>query len=216
MSQQPTAVPVQPVTEPAGDDAGDKKKKKKGKGGGRKTVAGIQTMFRVTYQNHIALSRLADNKANILISINGLMTSVLITGLALPRLADASWLLVPTIILLLGCVPSLMFAVLTLRPRLNRTPISVEQVRANTGNLLFFGQFSGMPLAEFNESVHALIDDPRLLQDSLIRQLWLMGQSLQQKYRFLQIAYALFLVGVGGAGIVLVVQLVARYGGSAT
>ena len=108
-----------------------------------------------------------------------------------------------------------MFAVLTLRPRLNRTPISVEQVRANAGNLLFFGQFSGMPLAEFNESMHVLIDDPRLLQDSLIRQLWLMGQSLQQKYRFLQIAYALFLVGVGGAGSVLVVQLVARYGGSA-
>ena len=100
---------------------------------------------------------------------------------------------------------------LTLRPRLNRTPITVEQVRANAGNLLFFGQFGGMPLAEFNESMHALIDDPRLLQDSLIRQLWLMGQSLKQKYRFLQIAYALFLVGVGGAGAVLVVQLVARY-----
>ena len=132
-----------------------------------------------------------------------------------PRIDEATWLFTPAIVLLAGCVPSLVFAVLTVRPRLNRTPITVEQVRANAGNLLFFGQFSGMPLAEFNESMHTLIDNPRLLQDSLIRQLWLMGQSLKQKYRFLQIAYALFLVGVGGAGIVLVVQLVTRYGGSA-
>ena len=167
-------------------------------------------MFRVTYQNHIQLSQLADNKANMLISINGLMTSVLAAVLA-PRLDEATWLLTPAIVLLAGCVPSLVFAVLTVRPRLNRTPITVEQVRANAGNLLFFGQFSGMPLAEFNESMHALIDNPRLLQDSLIRQLWLMGQSLKQKYRFLQVAYALFLLGVGGAGVVLVVQLIARF-----
>jgi len=205
VSQQPNAAEVEPEAVPAADDASSKKKKKKDKGG-RKTVSGIQTMFRVTYQNHIQLSQLADNKANMLISINGLMTSVLVAALA-PRLTGASWLLMPAIVLLAGCVPSLVFAVLTLRPRLNRTPTTVEQVRANEGNLLFFGQFSGMPLAEFNESMHTLIDNPRLLQDSLIRQLWLMGQSLKQKYRFLQTAYALFLVGVGGAGLVLAVQL---------
>jgi len=210
VSQQPNAAEVEPEAVPAADDASSKKKKKKDKGG-RKTVSGIQTMFRVTYQNHIQLSQLADNKANMLISVNGLMTSVLAAVLA-PRLDEATWLLTPAIVLLAGCVPSLVFAVLTVRPRLNRTPITVEQVRANAGNLLFFGQFSGMPLAEFNESMHALIDNPRLLQDSLIRQLWLMGQSLKQKYRFLQVAYALFLLGVGGAGVVLVVQLIARYG----
>ena len=212
MSQQSTVVPAEPEPGPAADDASGKKKKK-GKGG-RKAVSGIQTMFRVTYQNHIQLSQLADNKANMLISINGLMTSVLVAALA-PRLEAVTWLLTPAIVLLAGCVPSLAFAVLALRPRLNRTQITVEQVRANACNLLFFGQFSSMPLEDFNESMHALIDNPRLLQDSLIRQLWLMGQSLKQKYRFLQIAYALFLVGVGGAGIVLVALLVMRYGGSA-
>lgn len=210
MSQQSNAVGDAPETAPAADDASDKKKKK-GKGGGRKAVSGIQTMFRVTYQNHIELSQLADNKANTLISINGLMTSVLVAALALPGLGDALWLLTPAIVLLAGSVPSLAFAVLALRPRVNRTPSSVEQVRANAGNLLFFGQFSSMRLEDFNESMHALIDNPRLLQDHLIRQLWLMGQSLKQKYRFLQVAYALFLVGVGGAGTVLVVQLIARY-----
>jgi hypothetical protein len=94
---------------------------------------------------------------------------------------------------------------------LNRTPITVDQVRANSGNLLFFGQFSAMQIAEFTESMHALIDDPRLLHDNLIRQLYLMGQSLEQKYRLLGRAYALFLFGVGGAGVLLVVLLLMRY-----
>lgn len=206
-------VEAEPEMAPAAADASDKKKKKD-KGGGRKAVSGIQTMFRVTYQNHIQLSQLADNKANMLISINGLMTSVLVAALA-PRLEAVSWLLMPAIVLLAGCVPSLAFAVLALRPRVNGTPSSVEQVRANAGNLLFFGQFSGMPLTDFNESMHALIDNPRLLQDHLIRQLWLMGQSLKRKYQFLQIAYVLFLVGVGGAGVVLIALLIKRYAASA-
>ena len=51
MSQQPNAAEVESETAPVADGASGKKKKK-GKGG-RKTVSGIQTMFRVTYQNHI-------------------------------------------------------------------------------------------------------------------------------------------------------------------
>jgi hypothetical protein len=211
VSQQPTAVSAEPNAEPAATDA-IKKKSKKGKDG-RKAISGIQTMFRVTYQNHVALSQLADNKANMLISINGLMTSVLVAALA-PRLAT-SWLLAPAIVLLAGSVPSLVFAVLASRPRLNRTPLTVEQVRDNAGNLLFFGQFSGMPLAEFMDSMHALLDDPRLLQDNLIRQLYHMGQSLEQKYRLVRLAYTMFILGVGGAGSLLAVLLLMRYVGSA-
>ena len=43
----------------------DKKKKKK------EQNRGVETMFRVTYSNHISLSRLADTKTSMLIGING-------------------------------------------------------------------------------------------------------------------------------------------------
>ncbi|MDX1666218.1 MAG: hypothetical protein R3350_03270, partial [Saprospiraceae bacterium] len=40
---------------------------------------GIQTFFRSNYRNHINLSSIADNKANIMISVNSILISVLIT-----------------------------------------------------------------------------------------------------------------------------------------
>ena len=76
--------------------------------------------------------------------------------------------------------------------------------------MLFFGEFRGMPLDDFSESMHALIDDRRLLQDNLIRELYFMGEALEQKYRRLQIAYLIFLLGLGGSSVLFVALLVAR------
>jgi hypothetical protein len=42
-------------------------------------VRGVQTYFRSNYRNHINLSAIADNKANIMIGINAILISVLIT-----------------------------------------------------------------------------------------------------------------------------------------
>ena len=42
---------------------------------------GIETMFRTTSKNHMELSAIADNKANIMISINSIILSVLVSVL---------------------------------------------------------------------------------------------------------------------------------------
>ena len=39
---------------------------------------GIETMFRLTSTNHLTLSGMADTKANIMISVNSIMLSILI------------------------------------------------------------------------------------------------------------------------------------------
>ncbi|HEX5047110.1 MAG TPA: Pycsar system effector family protein [Gammaproteobacteria bacterium] len=190
MNEQ-TQVLLEPVPPQAGADGGacekkDKKKKKKNRG--------VETMFRVTYQNHVALSRLADNKANMLISINGLIISVMIA--LVTRGAAVSWTLTPVLVLVAGCLVSLAFAVLGARPRLSRAPVTIDDIRANSGNLLFFGQFTTMPLAEFQASLRVLMKDPELLYDHLGRQLYLMGLSLNTKYRLLQLAYSTFLASI--------------------
>ena len=41
------------------------------------TKTGIQTMLRITSTNHIRLSEMADTKANILISVNAIIISVI-------------------------------------------------------------------------------------------------------------------------------------------
>ena len=103
--------------------------------------------------------------------------------------------------LLAGCLVSLVFAVTAARPRVHRTRVDVDDIRNNTGNLLFFAQFTSMSLPQFQECVHVLMKEPALLYDHLTRQLYHMGESLNRKYRYLQIAYSAFLTGIGLATV---------------
>jgi hypothetical protein len=197
MTEQPSAQVELVQIEPEKKD----KKKKKEKGESR----GIDTMFRVTYQNHVALSRLADNKANMLISINGLIISVMIA--IVTRTGALTSAILPVVVLVGGATISLAFAVIAARPRLGGGGVTLEEVRSGTGNLLFFGQFTSMPLDEFQESLKVLRRDPELMYAHLGRQLYHMGESLSGKYRRLQIAYAVFL----GATALAVALFVAMY-----
>jgi hypothetical protein len=156
---------------------------------------GVETMFRIAYQNHLALSQLADQKFGMLININGLIISVLL-GLLTPKFGDWSSMLAPGVTLALGSLVSLAFAVIGSRPRFERTPITVDDVRNNQGNVLFFGHFSSMELGDFQAAIRVLGKHPKLLKDALARQLHAMGDPLAKKYRYLRFAYSAFLAGV--------------------
>lgn len=186
------------TSQPAGDALQDqpsggsaKPEKKAGKKLGSRR--GTETLFRVNYNNHIQLSQLADGKASTLISINGLIISILIALIG-PRISDFNWGMLPVSILLVGCMASMTFAVISSRPRLNRTPINLEEVRRNKGNILFFGQFTRLPLSEFEEGMHEILHNRQLLYDNMIRDIYSMGMVLRKKYYYLQFAYIIFLV----------------------
>ena len=214
MTQQPPGLGESP---PATVQAAGVEKKKDKKGGSR----GIETMYRVTYQNHISLSQLADNKANMLMTINGVIISVMIaivtsapimSQIPASRAGAVSWSLAPMIVLISGCMISLAFAVIAARPRFSRSAVTIDQVRNGTGNLLFFGQFTTMPLAEFQESLRLLTKDRKLLYSHLGRQLYHMGEVLSGKYRYLRLAYAVFLASTALATVLFVVMYAAgRY-----
>src|SRR6185503_11567602 len=61
---------------------------------------GIQTMLRLTSDNHLRLSSLADGKANILISVNAIIISVILTVL-IRRLEVDRYLIFPTVFFLM-------------------------------------------------------------------------------------------------------------------
>jgi len=204
MSEQPS---LQAVAEPpAVEEPPKEEKKNKDKDKKKEELRGVETMYRVTYQNHIALSRLADNTANILISINGVIISVMIA--IVTRLGAVSWSLLPAVLLIGGALVSLGFAVVAARPRLGRGKVTLEQVLNGSGNLLFFGQFTTMPLEEFQESLKALSKDRKLLYHHLGRQLYHMGESLNGKYRHLQVAYTTFFASMAIATTAFIVMYV--------
>ena len=188
----------------------EKKKKKKGKKQdmhqGLGSNRGIETMFRTTFQSHNDLVSLADQKANMMISVNGIIISILLASLS-PRLDETGWVLIPTGMLLLGCVGSLVFGVLAARPRVTRNPASLEDVRAGRANLLFFGNFLGMPMEDYLEGMRLLMANPEEVYMTMVRNLYALGHILEKKFRLLWLSYTMFLSGLGAAVVVAVVML---------
>jgi len=179
-----------------GTDAPKKKKKgKKKKDGELGTSRGIETMFRTSYQTHNDLSQLADNKANIMISINGIIISILIASIA-PGLGDSLWLMVPTAVLLLGCLTSMVFAVLAARPRVSRHDVSVEDARSGKANILFFGNFVRMPKEDYVEGMQELMRNTDRVYLNMIRDIYSLGGVLDRKFRLLRVSYTAFMVGL--------------------
>ena len=60
---------------------------------------GIETMFRVSFKNHMELSGIADNKANIMLSINAIIISISLSTL-IPNFDENPKLILPTMVLL--------------------------------------------------------------------------------------------------------------------
>jgi hypothetical protein len=185
------------------EESKPKKKKKKEKKKG--STRGVETMFRTNYRTHLDLSSLADNKANIMISINGIIISILLASIY-PRIVENRYLLLPTAVLLVFCLLSLVYAVLAARPRVTRGEATLDQVKSGGANILFFGTFTSLEEDEFVEGMGALVRNPELTYESMARDIYGLGSVLTTKYRLLRASYTVFMVGlVSGVILFLVV-----------
>jgi hypothetical protein len=156
---------------------------------------GVDTMFRVTSRNHFTLSSIADNKAGTLISVSALIIS-LILSLLVSRLDERPFLIVPTIMLLMTLLITIIFAVLSTRPSVTSLNLNREDIRQKKGNLLFFGNFINMPLEDYEWGMTELMNDKDYLYKNFIRDIYYLGIVLGKKYRFLRYSYDAFMYGL--------------------
>ncbi len=159
------------------------------------TNRGVETMLRSSYRVQMDLTGLADNKANIMISINGIIISIIIASVA-PKLDANPWLLIPTMIFLLGTLVSIVFAILAARPRVSSLPITLEDLKHSEGNILFFGNFANMSEADFVEGMLDLIQDKTVLYEAMIRNIHGLGTVLKKKFALLKVAYSTFMAAL--------------------
>jgi predicted metal-dependent HD superfamily phosphohydrolase len=160
----------------------------------QKPDRGIETMFRTTSQNHLMLSQMADNKANILITINSIILSVVVSVLV-RKLEENPGLVVPTIMLITVCLSTTVFAILATRPNLPSGRFTRDDVKSKRTNLLFFGNFHGMDIGEYEWSMKEMMKDSDYLYGSLIKDIYYLGKVLGTKYKYLRIAYNIFMFG---------------------
>jgi len=158
---------------------------------------GIQTLFRVTLKNHLTLSDIADTKANILLSVNAIIISVVLSNL-IPKLDNPSntYLIYPTLIFLLFTVTSMVMAVIATRPNVGSGKFSMADVANKKVNLLFFGNFHKMKLEDYELALQELVKDKEYIYSSLTKDLYFLGLVLHRKYKILRWTYSVFMVGI--------------------
>jgi hypothetical protein len=156
---------------------------------------GIETMFRSAYRVQMDLTSLADNKANMMMSINGIIISIIIAAVA-PKLDANPWLLIPTTLMLLGTLVSIVYAIMAARPRVSTTHISLDDLRNSKGNILFFGNFANMHEDEFVEGMVDLVQDNTVVYETMMRNVYGLGSVLKKKFALLKIAYTAFMIAL--------------------
>jgi predicted metal-dependent HD superfamily phosphohydrolase len=159
-----------------------------------KTGRGVETMFRLTSKNHLELSNMADNKANIMISINSIILSVIVSVL-IRKLEEYPHLIVPTFIMTVVCLTTIVFAILSTRPNVTKGKFTRQDIDNKETNLLFFGNFHSMSLKDYEWGMKQMIKDPDYIYSSLTRDIYFLGVVLGKKYKLLRIAYTFFMFG---------------------
>lgn len=165
---------------------------------------GIETMFRISSGNHQRLSDMADNKAHIMISTNSIILSVTLSVL-LRKLEDNPHLIIPTLILLIICVVTMVFSILATRPTVPPGTFTPEDIQEKKVNLLFFGNFYRMALPDYVDGMQKMMEDRDFLYGSLIRDLYSQGVVLGRKYRLLRVAYNVFMFGIVASVLAFVI-----------
>lgn len=194
----------------AGSKAEEKAKIKPVKDG-----RGIETLYRSVYDYHINLTSIADNKANMMISINTIIISIVITlfgtGFTFSSQSEFSSIrfVFPMAFLLLTSLLAVVFAILSARP--NVTTKEKYELSKKDSSILFFGNFAQLQLREFVDKIKELKQAKDELYESMSIDIYYLGSVLIKKYNYLSWSYNIFMFGMVICAVGFVVIMLFSY-----
>ena len=162
---------------------------------------GIQTLFRTTSQNHYTLNEMVDKKANIMITVNSIILTVIIGGVVRMPSTDPSTFSISIAILSIASFFSVAFAVLAISPNKTQGRFTKEEIKNKKGNLLYFGNFHKMSFKEYEWGMLEKLNDSDYLYSSMIKDIYYLGQTLDKKYKLIRISLVTFIAGLASSFI---------------
>lgn len=156
---------------------------------------GVDSMFKLTARNQINLSSIADNKSNILISLNGIIISLGLAALA-TNFREEPAIIIPTVLFIVFSLSTIILAILSTRPNISTKDFSINDVKLKKVNMLFFGNFYKMKLEEYLTAINEMINDDKYLYSTMAQDQYYLGTVLAKKYKLLRWAYNVFMVGL--------------------
>jgi len=166
----------------------------------------VDNILRINVTNQMRLTVMADQKANIMITVASIVFSVTVANL------DNEVMKWPLLFFALGCTVSLLAAIFAIIPQTGypKKPGTNEIDRDSPAfNPLFFGHFAHIPIEEYKEDyAETLMTDDRIY-DALAGDIYGIGTTLMNnKYKWLRRSYMAFLVGMSGAIVIFVFQTI--------
>lgn len=141
--------------------------------------------LRTVQTHHVALSTMADQKANILIGVNSVIFALVVR--------DGMALTLPMAILAGSSAVAALLCMLAVVPAFGARPAAAS---ANP-NLVFFGHFTGMSEAEFQAAMEATMTTDAGIRAAMTRDIYQLGTVLRRKkYHYLGLAYRVFMAGL--------------------
>jgi hypothetical protein len=161
----------------------------------KKPAKSVETMFRLSFSTHQKLSYMADQKAYIMITVNTIILSAVIS-LLLRHLDKSNYLMIPTCMLLTVSLATIVFSVLSTRPNIPSGVFTKEDLDGKKVNFLFFGNYYKMPFADYKTGMGNLMEDMEYLNESMLRDGYTQAKVLGKKYGLLRNAYNVFMYGL--------------------
>lgn len=158
-----------------------------------KTVINI---IRTTQRNNIELTAIADNKANVLLSLNAFILAALIpyTFTNMEAIFE-NFLIIPLSFAAITCAITIYLTAQVLRPSDfdKRQKVDPTDVQPSP---FFFGNFYHMTASEYYASLEEGLSDENLVKGHLAQDLYFIGQRLGVKMSLIRTAFNVFIIGV--------------------
>lgn len=161
----------------------------------------IDQMIRQTRNHHVQLSSLADSKANMLMTTASVVMTLCVGYIMNPRLKWAA------MSLMIFSLATIFLAVYAAMPKIafSLRPKKYADINDSSLNLLFFGDFINFTFNDYESAMLELMKDPEMVYKTQLHEIYYLGNFLaKKKYRFLRIAYIVFLTGFLSSAIILV------------
>ncbi|MFK7772442.1 MAG: Pycsar system effector family protein [Saprospiraceae bacterium] len=170
----------------------EKKQKKKKSGISKQTI----NIIRTTQRNNIDLTAIADNKANVLLSLNAIIIAALIPiVIANVDIVFEKMMIIPLMILAATSFITIYLSAAVLKPsNFDRMRTSANPDAESSP--FFFGNFYEMEAEEYFKFINPSLSDPKDLKAHLAQDLFYIGKRLGEKMSFVRQAYNIFTVGI--------------------
>ena len=164
----------------------------------------VDNILRVNHGNQMRLGLMADQKANIMITVASIVFSITIANL------DNEVMKYPLLTFAVGSFFSLLFAIFAIIPSTDYpTKKGSKEIDRDSPlfNPLFFGHFAHLSIEEYKEDYAETFMTDDKVYDAMAGDIYGQGKVLALgKYKFLKWSYMSFLWGMSGAIVMFLVQ----------